>query len=316
MNNKPPLIIIAGATAVGKSELSVKLAKKISGEIISADSMQVYRGMDIGTAKISQEEMQGVKHYMIDVIEPDDEFNVFIFQKMVGAAITEIYSNGNIPIIAGGTGFYIQAVLYDIDFSSEDTNIEYRKSLENIAETADGPARLYNMLKESDPRSAEEIHPNNIKRIIRALEFYHDTGTQISLHNAAQRQKESPYDFIYVILNRDRAAIYDRINKRADKMIEDGLIDEVRGLLKRGVNKECLSMQGLGYKESIEYIEGRLSLDEAVCEIKKNTRHFAKRQITWFKREKEAVWMNYEDYDNIDDMVDAIIDNYCTNKIY
>ena len=281
---KNKLIILAGATAVGKSELSIKLAKKINGEIISADSMQVYKGLDIGTAKISADEMDGVKHYLIDVLEPNDDFNVFEFQKLAKDAMNEIYSKGKIPILVGGTGFYIQALLYDIDFSEEETSKEYRKELEEMAKEK-GAEFLHEMLKEVDPNAASEIHPNNVKRVIRALEFYHDTGRMISEHNIEQRQKESPYDFTYIVLNRSRDVIYERINKRVDLMEKAGLIDEVKDLLSKGARKDSISMQGLGYKETIEFLDGLVSKEEAMENLKKNTRHFAKRQITWFKRE-------------------------------
>ena len=303
---KNKLIILAGATAVGKSELSIKLAKKINGEIISADSMQVYKGLDIGTAKISADEMDGVKHYLIDVLEPNDDFNVFEFQKLAKDAMNEIYSKGKIPILVGGTGFYIQALLYDIDFSEEETSKEYRKELEEMAKEK-GAEFLHEMLKEVDPNAASEIHPNNVKRVIRALEFYHDTGRMISEHNIEQRQKESPYDFTYIVLNRSRDVIYERINKRVDLMEKAGLIDEVKDLLSKGARKDSISMQGLGYKETIEFLDGLVSKEEAMENLKKNTRHFAKRQITWFKRENDAIWMNYEDYENVDAMVDEIV---------
>lgn len=299
---KRPLVVIGGATAVGKTALSVDLAGRIGGEIISADSMQVYKGMDIGTAKIKEEEMQGICHYMIDVAGPDENFNVFEFKEKADIYIEQIYQNGHIPILAGGTGFYIQAILYDIDFSKEETDSSYRKYLETLSE-----ASLYIMLKEADPDSACLIHQNNKKRMIRALEFYHNTGRAISEHNAKQRQNISPYSYVYFVLNRDRAEIYKRIEERVDDMIEDGLEDEVRGLLRSGIPESAASMQAIGYKEMASYIKGEIGLDEARDLIKLNSRHFAKRQITWFKREKEAVWINYEDHPGQGEMLAAMI---------
>ena len=293
-----PLIIIAGATAVGKTEQSVVLAKRIGGEIISADSMQVYKGMDIGTAKITASEMQGVRHYLIDELEPTEDFNIYEFKTRAVRYINEIYEKNKIPIIAGGTGFYIQSVLYDIDFSDEDADKSYRFELEEMAEKS-GCESLYEMLKNKDPQAAAQIHPNNVKRVIRALEYNHNTGRLISAHNEEQRKRSSPYDFVYFVLNRNRSEIYERIEKRVDLMFENGLVNEVQRLLDLGIPPDTLSMQGLGYKETVEFLAGVRSLDETKDLLKKNTRHFSKRQITWFKREPDAVWMNYEEHPNM-----------------
>lgn len=310
MSEKKPLVIIAGATAVGKSEQSIKLAKRIDGEIISADSMQVYKGMDIGTAKISASEMQGVRHYLIDELEPTEEFNIFEFKTRAVSYINEIHKKNKIPIIVGGTGFYIQSVLYDIDFSDEDDDKSYRLELETMAENGEGAA-LFELLKEKDPKAALEIHPNNIKRVIRALEYNHNTGKLISKHNEEQKRNESPYDFIYFVLNRNRKEIYERINKRVDLMFEEGLIKEVQNLLNSGVSPDALSMQGLGYKETAEFLTGKKTLEEAKDLIKKSTRHFAKKQITWFKHEKDALWMNYEEYpDMAEDLYKIVCDKF------
>ena len=296
-NNKKPLVILTGPTAVGKTEISIKLAKAINGEIISADSIQVYKHFDIGSAKVTQEEMDGVKHYLIDVLEPDEEFNIYVFKKLAMEAMEEIYAKGKIPIIAGGTGFYIQALLYDIEFSEEEGDKTYRHMLETKAEE-EGVTVIHNMLKEIDPEAAKEIHENNLKRVIRALEYYHETGMKISEHNKEQRQKESPYNFRYYVLNMDREKLYSRINLRVDIMAENGLIDEVTKLKEMGYGKELNSMQGIGYKEIRDYVDGLYDYDTAIETLKKNTRNFAKRQITWFKREKEVVWLNYEEFDN------------------
>ena len=287
--NKPPLVIITGPTAAGKTDLSIRLAKELEGEIISADSMQVYKGMDIGTAKIMPEEMQGVRHHLIDVFPPEHGMNVAEFKELAKAAIEDITSRGKLPIIVGGTGFYIQAVLYDIDFTAEEDN-SYRDELSKLADTEEGREKLYAMLKDEDPKAAEEIHPNNVRRLIRALEFKKNTGKPISEHNAEERAKESPYDFMYFVINMNRDILYKRIDKRVDIMLDNGLIEVVRSLMDSGLNESHVSMQGIGYKEICEYIRGRLTKEEAIDLLKQNTRHFAKRQLTWFRREREVIW--------------------------
>lgn len=288
--DRKPLIILAGPTAVGKTSLSIRLAKETGGEIISADSMQVYRHMDIGSAKITKEEMEGVPHYLVDVLEPEEEFNVVRFQQMAKEAAERIWEKGKIPLVVGGTGFYIQALLYDIDFTENDGDESYRRQLEQKASDEEGASELYEMLKTVDPKAAQEIHPRNIKRIIRALEFYHQTGKKISEHNETQRQKMSPYNYAYFVLTDERGRLYERIDRRVDLMMEQGLLDEVRYLKKRGVRKDSTAMQGLGYKELYAYLDGEYPLDEAVRIIKRDTRHFAKRQLTWFKRERDVIW--------------------------
>ena len=299
---KKPLIILTGPTAVGKTALSVKLAKVINGSIISADSMQVYRGMDIGSAKVTKEEMDGIKHYLIDVLEPDEEFHVVRFQQMAKEAMAEIYQEGKIPILTGGTGFYIQSVLYDIDFTSQQEDIAYRERLEQLAKEQ-GNEALHAMLQEVDPVSAEKIHANNVKRVIRALEFYEKTGMPISEHNEKEAAKESPYTFCYFVLNDDRQRLYDRIELRIDQMLEQGLVDEVRKLKEKGYHKEMVSMQGLGYKEILAWLDGEISYEEAVYILKRDTRHFAKRQLTWFRREKDVIWVDKDKFNYDDDRI-------------
>lgn len=299
---KKPLIILTGPTAVGKTALSVKLAKVINGSIISADSMQVYRGMDIGSAKVTKEEMGGIKHYLIDVLEPDEEFHVVRFQQMAKEAMAEIYQEGKIPILTGGTGFYIQSVLYDIDFTSQQEDIAYRERLEQLAKEQ-GNEALHAMLQEVDPVSAEKIHANNVKRVIRALEFYEKTGTPISEHNEKEAAKESPYVFCYFVLNDDRQRLYERIELRIDQMLEQGLVDEVRKLKEKGYHKEMVSMQGLGYKEILAWLDGEISYEEAVYILKRDTRHFAKRQLTWFRREKDVIWVDKDKFNYDDDSI-------------
>ena len=305
-NKKKPLVILTGPTAVGKTALSVKLAKQIGGEIISADSIQVYRGMDIGSAKVTKEEMDGVPHYLIDVLEPDEDFHVVRFQQLAKAAIDEILAHGHIPIIVGGTGFYIQSILYDIDFNEEEDDHSYRTVLEERAAAGEGQA-LYQELCEVDPEAAQAIHANNIKRVIRALEFYHNSGTMISRHNQEQRERPSAYCSAYFVLTDDREKIYERINRRVDIMLEQGLIDEVRSLRDRGFTRDLVSMQGLGYKEMLDYLDGTLTLEEAVYRIKRDSRHFAKRQLTWFRRERDVMWMDRREYPSDEEMLAQMI---------
>jgi tRNA dimethylallyltransferase len=292
---KKPLIILTGPTAVGKTKLSIELAKAVNGEIISADSMQVYKHMDIGSAKIKKEEMCGVSHHLIDVLEPDEEFHVVRFQEMAKQAMEEIYAKGKVPILAGGTGFYIQAVVKDIDFSKETEKSPVREELEKLAEEK-GCAYLHERLQQVDPKSAEKIHANNVKRVIRALEYFELTGKPISLHNEEEAAKESPYNVAYFVLNDVRERLYERIDARVDAMLQEGLVEEVSGLAKKGYTKDMVSMQGLGYKEILSYLDGSYTLDEAVYILKRDTRHFAKRQLTWFKREKDVIWVNKQDF--------------------
>ncbi len=299
---KKKLIILTGPTAVGKTNLSIKLAKLVNGEIISADSMQVYKGMDVGSAKIMPEEMQDVPHHLIDILEPWDEFNVVVFQQKCKEAMAGIYERGHIPILTGGTGFYIQAVLKDIDFTENEDDNAYRLRLEALGEEK-GAEYLHNMLREIDPESAESIHANNKKRVIRALEFYHFTGKKISEHNEQEAEKEPAYKFAYFVLNDDRDKLYERIEKRVDLMLQNGLEEEVYHLLEKGCTRDMVAMQGLGYKEMIDYLEGKITLEEAVYIIKRDTRHFAKRQITWFKREKDVIWVNKPDFGYDDEKI-------------
>ncbi|MDD6193710.1 MAG: tRNA (adenosine(37)-N6)-dimethylallyltransferase MiaA [Lachnospiraceae bacterium] len=291
---KPPLIILAGPTAVGKTDLSIALAKAVGGEIISCDSMQAYRYMDIGSAKISPEEMQGVPHYLVDELLPTEDFNVAVFMARAKKALESIYANGHIPIAVGGTGFYIQALLYDTEFTAEEDN-QIRHRLEEIAQTEGGDA-LFRRLKEVDPASAEKIHPNNVKRVIRAIEYYELHGRPISEHNEQERRKESPYHFCYFVLNDSREHLYENIDKRVDLMLQAGLLEEVQKLHQMGYSRDLVSMQGLGYKELLEYLEGDISLDEAIYKIKRDTRHFAKRQLTWFRNKPEVTWVSKDEF--------------------
>jgi tRNA dimethylallyltransferase len=311
---KNKLIILAGPTASGKTSVSIDLAKRLGGEIISADSMQVYKYMDVGTAKISVEEMQGVKHHLIDVLVPKEDFNIVKFQNMVKCSIEEIVKNGHIPILVGGTGFYIQSVIYDIDFNNEDDNSSVRKKLEEEYDTL-GADFMHEKLKKIDIVSAQNIHKNNKKRIIRAIEYFLINNEPISSHNEVQREKKSPYDYRFFVLNPPRDILYERINKRVDIMVENGLVDEVKKLREMGLSTANISMQGIGYKEIIEYLDGEVSLETAIENIKQNTRHMAKRQVTWFKREKDVIYVDPFSFESNDKIVDYMIEKINTERI-
>lgn len=308
LHTERPLVVLTGPTAVGKTALSIAFAKAIDGEIISADSMQVYRGMDIGSAKIRKEEMDGVPHHLLDILEPDEPFNVMIFQQLAKKAIEEIYDRGHIPILTGGTGFYIQSVLYDIAFT-EETDNSVRIRLEREAEEK-GSAYLHEKLAAVDPVTAENIHANNIKRVIRALEFYELNGYPLSEHNERERQKKSPYLFRYYVLNEPRELLYERIEKRVDQMLQDGLVAEVESLKEKGCTRDMVSMQGLGYKEILDHLAGICTLEEAIDTIKKETRHFAKRQLTWFRREKEVTWVEKGSFKDAQELLTFLIADY------
>lgn len=311
---KKSLVVLTGPTAVGKTELSIGLAKQINGEIISADSMQIYKYMDIGTAKIKKEEMDGVKHYLVDELDPSDEFNIVRFQKMAKKAMEEIWEKGKIPIIVGGTGFYIQSIVYDINFSEEKEGNGYRQELEQLAREKGGDW-LHEQLRKVDSISAEKIHPNNIKKVIRALEYYKENNAPISTHNEEQMQKESPYHFAYFVLNRDRSVLYERIDKRVDLMIEEGLLEEVRELKERGYTKKLVSMQGLGYKEILDYLDGECSLEAAIYRLKRDTRHFAKRQLTWFRREKETIFVEKENFLSDEEILSYMVEKLREKRV-
>lgn len=299
------LVIISGPTAVGKSKAAISLCKKIGGSVISADSMQVYRGMDIGTAKLSKEEMEDIPHYLIDVADPADDFNIATFKQMAEDAIENVYAHKRIPVITGGTGFYIQSVLYDTDFSIGDELSGFRQEMYDLI-SKKGSAYVHDMLKEADPEAASLIHPNDHKRIIRALEYNRQTGEKISAHNSMSANKKSPYRFCYFFLTDDREAIYDRINRRVDEMMKKGLVDEVRKLSQTGLTAKNVSMHGLGYKEIMEYLEGAISLDEAVRLIKQGSRHYAKRQLTWARRTKDIITLDIRHGDIIQQMYDEL----------
>lgn len=304
-DDRKKVIVLTGPTAVGKTELSIHLAKLLNGEIISADSVQVYRDMNIGSAKITTKEMDGVKHHLIDILDPNEEFNIALFKDYCVQAMNEIYSKGKIPIITGGTGFYIQSVIYDIDFAKTAVN-DIRSKYEKLA-NEHGNLYVHELLAKVDTESAKAIHPNNVKRVIRALEYYEETGEKISAHNEAQRQNDSPYNFAYFVLNCDRGLLYERIDKRVDIMVKEGLVDEVSALIdKYNLTRDMVSMQALGYKEIYDYLKGDISLDDAIYTIKRDTRHFAKRQLTWFRREKEVTFVDKDSLKTLEQQLEFI----------
>ena len=331
------LIIIAGPTASGKSESAVRIAQRLSGSIISADSMQVYRGMDIGSAKVTPEEMGGIPHYLIDIRDPKEEWNVTEFQRLAKESIAEIASEGRLPILCGGTGFYIQSLLYDIEFTQMEDNLSLRDALQQAAEQkmtlkqaldsvqnllpqkteqmeipeGMGPEALHSFLTLLDPAAASEIHANNVKRVIRAIEFSLQGGGLISEHNADQLTRPSAYDAVFFVLHMPREQLYARIDARVDKMFQNGLVEEVKALMDRGLTSSDVSMQGLGYRQVIDALNGLTTMDEAVTQIKTQTRHFAKRQLTWFKREEkrnpeQVIWIDRTDFQSADEMIDTM----------
>ncbi len=306
---KKPVVVLTGPTGAGKTKLSIELAKRIGASIISADSVQVYKGLDIGSDKISPKDMDEIDHYLVDILDPLEKFDVTLFKELAEEAFSKIWKEGRIPLLVGGTAFYIRAVVYDTEFEKESGGGIYRKELEERLKNGED---LYEELKRSDQRSAEKIHPNNTKRIIRALEFYHENGYPISEHNEAQRKKKSPYNLAYFVLNDDRQRLYEKINDRAQKMIERGLEDEVRGLLEKGIPKDSHCFNSIGYSEMVKYMEGGLSMEETLRTIKQNTRHFAKRQLTWFRKEEDAVFinkneLNFDDEKILGTMMDMLI---------
>lgn len=294
---KKPLVLISGPTASGKTKSSVLLAKAINGEIISADSMQIYKGMDIGTAKVKPEEMEGVTHYMIDEWEPDFPCSVATFKERVNEYINLIYQKDKIPILVGGTGFYINAILYDTDFEKTDANVAYREALHQIGQEQ-GREALHDQLKLVDPESAKAIHPHNVKRVIRALEYYHETGKPISAHNHLEKDKrlenESPYDYTFFVLTMDRALLYERIHLRIEQMLEEGLLGEVKSLFDRGLNEMLPSMKAIGYKEFFPYFKGEQSLESCIEALKQHTRNYAKRQLTWFRHQTNPIFIEVD----------------------
>lgn len=294
---KKPLVLIAGPTASGKTATSVLLAKSINGEIISADSMQIYKGMDIGTAKVKKEEMDGIPHYMIDELAPNEPCSVAWFKERVNYYIDQIHAKGKTPILVGGTGFYINAILYNTSFDETEVDLEYRHSLTQLA-LEKGNTYLHDMLQSVDPKSAEGIHPHNVKRVIRALEYYQQAQKPISSHNAEEKSKrlqnDSPYDYTFFALTMARQQLYERINKRVDQMIEEGLIEEVKTFFDKGYDETYPSMKAIGYKELFPYFQGKASLNECINKLKQSTRHYAKRQMTWFMHQANPIFIEVD----------------------
>ena len=313
MNAKPPLIILSGPTATGKTDLSVLFASQHDLEIISADSAQVYRGMDIGSAKITEEEKKGIPHHLIDVCDINEDYSAFRFKEMAEVAIADIYKRGKIPLVVGGTGFYIQALLKGVNFDGDGPDEDFRNELQQLADTK-GASCIHSMLRDVDPESADKIPEGNVKRVIRALEYHHLTGKKISEHNEEEGKREPEYNAAYFVLMDDRDLMYQRINKRVDKMIDAGLEKEVRTLLENGADPSSVALQAIGYKEMIPYIKGEYSLEEAVYQIKIRTRHFAKRQVTWYKREPDVIYLNRGEFDNDNFAMAEFMNRECVKR--
>ena len=298
------IIVIAGPTAAGKTKYAIEVAKAVDGEIVSCDSMQLYKYMNIGSAKPTPEERAQVKHYLVDEIDPSEPFSVAKYSKLAKQAINKIFSSGKIPVIEGGTGLYLNSLIYEMDFGQVKQNIELRKTLEEEASIF-GPEYIYKKLQEIDPKSAERIHPNNIKKVIRALEGANSGSSIEDFKNCNKRCQE--YEAILIGITRNRDELYDRINQRVDLMVEQGLFNEVEELLERGLSEDDISMKGIGYKEIITYFDGLCSMDDAIDLIKKNTRHLAKRQMTWFKRYEDMTWFNISNYKNDEEVLKDIL---------
>lgn len=307
------LFILAGPTAVGKTDISIKLAKRLNGEIISADSMQIYKHMDIGSAKITKEEMQGIPHYLIDIVEPEESFNVSEFKKMAKQAIDNIDEKQKLPMLVGGTGLYINSLIYNYDFTEASVDEEYREYLQSMAEI-NGKEYVHNLLKDVDLESYNRLFPNDLKRVIRALEVYKLTGKTISQFNVENDIYDIPYNVYYFVLTMDRDKLYDRINRRVDIMIENGLIDEVKELKAMGYTPDMQSMKGIGYKEILHYLDGNISLDEAIYLIKKGSRNYAKRQLTWFRKDDRVIWIDKDEFNDENEIVEYITGKFLSLK--
>lgn len=307
------LFILAGPTAVGKTDISIKLAQKLNGEIISADSMQIYKYMNIGSAKVTKEEMQNVPHHLIDIIEPNVNFNVSEYKKMAEKEIECITSKNKLPMLVGGTGLYINSLIYNYDFTEASTDYEYRQYLHNLAETK-GKEYVHNLLKEVDLQSFNRLYPNDLKRVIRALEVYKLTGKTISEFNLENDLYDIPYKVYYFVLTMNREKLYERINMRVDIMLQNGLIEEVKKLKEMGYSDEMQSMKGIGYKEILYYLDNKISLDEAIYSIKKGSRNYAKRQLTWFRKDKRVIWIDKDEFNEDNEIVDNIVDIFASLK--
>jgi len=302
---KDKVIIIVGPTAVGKTKLSIDLAHELNGEIISADSMQIYKGFDIGSAKPTEEEKEGVPHYLMDHVDPFHAYSVSEYRQEAKACIRDIISRGKVPIVTGGTGLYVNALMYNMDFSNAPKDLDYRASLEQLAEEK-GADYLFNMLAEVDPTSHKKLHKNNVRKVIRALEVYHVTGQPLS-DFSTDLELDDDYDYILIGLTRNRKRLYVRINQRVEIMVKEGLVEEVKSLKDLGLTASNTSMQGIGYKEVIPYLDEKYSLDFMISTIKQNTRRYAKRQMTWFRRYEQMQWFDYDQFESYDSMKEEII---------
>ncbi|KZZ82760.1 tRNA (adenosine(37)-N6)-dimethylallyltransferase MiaA [Bacillus sp. SJS] len=312
MQEKQKVIVIIGPTGVGKTKLSLEAAHKLNGEIISGDSMQIYKGMDIGTAKIRQNEMEGIPHHLIDIKNPDESFSAADFQKLARASIEDIASRGKMPIVAGGTGLYIQSLLYDYQFSEQPSDPEFRLRMENMAEEK-GAEYIHSLLIEADPESAERIHPNNQRRVIRALEIFHASGKTMTDQLESEYRAEH-YQSAIIGLTMDRETLYYRINQRVDKMLDEGLLEEVTGLYQDGL-KTGQAVQAIGYKEIYRYLDGEISLEEAVEQLKQNSRRYAKRQLTWFRNRMDVKWYDMTPLAQSEQKLDEIF-TYIAGKLH
>lgn len=299
------ILILSGPTGVGKTEISIELAKKLNGEIISADSMQIYKYMDIGSAKISSEEMQGIKHYMIDIIDPKDSFTVVDFKSRATEVIEDIIARGKLPILVGGTGLYIDSLIRDYSFTEAHKDDSYRQELEELAREK-GNQYVHDLLRDKDEISFEKIHYNNLKRVIRALEVFKLTGKPFSNYKV-ETSYDLAYDVDYFVLSMNREKLYSRINKRVDTMMERGLLQEVKSLKEKGFTSEMQSMKGIGYKEILDYFQGKTTLEEAVDIIKQGSRNYAKRQLTWFRKNGLVNWIDKDEFDSDNKIIDYIL---------
>lgn len=303
------LFILAGPTAVGKTDISIKLAKRLNGEIISADSMQIYKYMNIGSAKVTKEEMNNIPHYLIDEIEPSASFNVSEYKKIAEKTIDCISAKEKLPMMVGGTGLYINSLIYNYEFTEASTDYEYRSYLQNMAEVK-GNEYVHSLLKEVDIDSFNRLYPNDLKRVIRALEVFKLTGKTIGEFNSENNIYDIPYNVYYFVLTMDRQNLYERINRRVDIMFEKGLIEEVKSLKDMGYTSEMQSMKGIGYKEVLYYLDHKISLDEAIGSIKQGSRNYAKRQLTWFRKDKRVIWIDKDKFNTEDEIVDHIIKTF------
>jgi tRNA dimethylallyltransferase len=307
------LFILGGPTAVGKTEISIKLAQRLNGEIISADSMQIYKSMDVGSAKITKEEMRGIPHHLVDIIEPSEAFSVAEFKEKAESAIEEITNKNKLPMIVGGTGFYINSLIYNYSFADTNKDEEYREYLTKLAE-AQGNEYVHSLLKDIDEESYNKLYPNDLKRVIRALEVYKVSGKPMSEFTAEQNILDIPYNVYYFVLNMDRQKLYSRINSRVDIMMENNLIDEVIKLKEMGYNADMQSMKGIGYKEILYHLNDEISLNEAVEMIKQGSRNYAKRQLTWFRKDPRVNWISKDDFNSDDEIVEYIISQIYSMK--